>query len=140
VEVALGSDVAGGYTLDIMTAMRCAVTTSRMREGHEVVKQASNAEQTAVDRASLNIDWKEALFIATRGGALALGRDFGLFKEGFSFDAQQIQLFQDDGEGIGLLDLFGQSKGLDAELLEKWWCLGDCSNRQRVWVQGKRVM
>ena len=35
VKVGLGTDVAGGYSLDIMDAMRQAVAVSRMREGVE---------------------------------------------------------------------------------------------------------
>lgn len=39
---------------------------------------------------SLGIDWKEALYLATRGGALALGlgQGSGIFEVGAPFDAQ----------------------------------------------------
>lgn len=41
-------------------------------------------------RRSLAIDWKEALYLATRGGALALGlgQGSGMFQIGAPFDAQ----------------------------------------------------
>ncbi len=39
---------------------------------------------------ALSIDWKEALYMATRGGALALGlhKGSGTFTVGAPFDAQ----------------------------------------------------
>jgi guanine deaminase len=39
---------------------------------------------------SLSVDWKEALYLATRGGALALNlpRGCGLFEVGSPFDVQ----------------------------------------------------
>lgn len=51
-----------------------------------------------------------------------------------------------NGEGIGPLDFMEdeQSGNMDkwvltAEFLEKWWCLGDVRNRQRMWVQGRQL-
>lgn len=83
-KVGLGTDVAGGYSLDIMNAMRQAVIASRMREGSRVMEMAAGV---ATD-SRLYIDWKEALFLATRGGAMALGLQ-GMFRVGLPFDAQE---------------------------------------------------
>jgi len=55
-----------------MNAMRQAVAVSRMRD------------------TNLSIDWKEALYLATRGGALALGLQ-GMFCVGAPFDAQESE-------------------------------------------------
>jgi guanine deaminase len=85
VKVGLGTDVAGGYSLDMMNAMRHAVAVSRMREGSRMMDAG-----TTVD-SKLSIDWKEALFLATRGGAMALGLQ-GMFGVGLPFDAQESEL------------------------------------------------
>jgi len=87
VRVGLGTDVAGGYSLDIMNSMRQAVAVSRMREGDRNMK----SEAVATGTRNLSIDWKEALFLATRGGSLALGLQ-GMFGVGFPFDAQESEL------------------------------------------------
>ena len=83
VSVGLGTDVAGGYSIDILDSMRHAVATSRMREGLRVIGSKSGVKPLA-------IGWKESLFLATRGGALALGlENCGEFRVGASLDAQQ---------------------------------------------------
>lgn len=93
VRVGLGTDVAGGYSLDVMGAMRWAVGVSRLLEGARLERsegQASGAEDSAaIDARGVCIDWKEALYLGTRGGALALGLGGGVFKIGAPFDAQQ---------------------------------------------------
>ncbi len=81
VKVGLGTDVAGGYSLDIMNAMRQAVVVSRMRQGSNILD--------AKHDKSVAIDWIEALHLATRGGARALGLSIGIFEVGAPFDAQQ---------------------------------------------------
>lgn len=44
------------------------------------------------------------------------------------------------GTGVGQLDFFGMKEQvLSAEIVEKWWCLGDWQNRTDVWVQGASV-
>ena len=96
VRVGLGTDVAGGYSIDIMGAMRWAVGVSRMLEGARLERsewQASGAEDQEIDPAiddtrGIRVDWKEALYLGTRGGALALGLGSGVFKIGAPFDAQ----------------------------------------------------
>ena len=82
VKVGLGSDVAGGYSLDIMNSMRQAVAVSRMREGERKLRP------NEISPKDLSIDWKESLYLATRGGALALGLQ-GIFQVGAPFDAQE---------------------------------------------------
>ncbi|KDQ62526.1 hypothetical protein JAAARDRAFT_170957 [Jaapia argillacea MUCL 33604] len=139
VKVGLGTDIAGGYSIDIMNAMRQAVTVSRMREGHRIVAMTETDGDGAPHEVNLSIDWKESLFLATRGGAVALELA-GRFEVGAPFDAQQIAIFDPScADGIGGIDFFGEIPSLDMDLLEKWWCLGDHRNRRCVWVQGKVV-
>ena len=91
VKVGLGTDVAGGYDMDIMSAMRHAVAVSRMREGGRLVRQATLQDvQTGLVTKNLSINWKESLYLATSGGAraLGLGSAAGQFAVGAPFDAQ----------------------------------------------------
>lgn len=165
VKVGLGTDVAGGYSLDIMNSMRQAVAVSRMREGDRNMKP----ESSGLGTRNLSIDWKEALFLATRGGSLALGLQ-GMFGIGFPFDAQEseyhvlssfdvltifmpVNIYDSTtGVGVGSLDYFdlegdadsGISQpyaelSINSEAIEKWWCIGDVRNRGTMWVQGKEV-
>jgi len=94
VKVGLGTDVAGGYSLNIMNAMRHAVAVSRMREGSRNTVQSSDQSSqhnATISMASLAINWKEALYLATQGGIQALGLPLGtgMFTVGLPFDAQQ---------------------------------------------------
>jgi guanine deaminase len=86
--------VAGGYSLDIMNAMRHAVAVSRMREGSRNMVRSgdrSSEHNETILNTSLAIDWKEALYLATQGGveALNLPLGTGMFAVGSPFDAQQ---------------------------------------------------
>jgi guanine deaminase len=103
VKVGLGTDVAGGYSIDIMNAARQAVIVSRMREGSRILSSAKSIEEeggkpspdeNAIGEPAvpenLAIDWKEALYLATAGGMKALGlpSGCGTFSIGAPFDAQ----------------------------------------------------
>jgi guanine deaminase len=94
VKVGLGTDVAGGYSLDIMNAMRHAVAVSKIREGARALSsRAENTNETvrSPPEQNLAIDWKESIYLATQGGAHALGLTLGSgnFEVGAPFDAQQ---------------------------------------------------
>ncbi|KAF5315046.1 hypothetical protein D9619_007411 [Psilocybe cf. subviscida] len=108
-KVGLGTDIAGGYSADIMNAMRQAVAVSRMREGERVMSLPTAQKDQAKEEPEAqkrSIDWKEALFLATRGGALCLGLP-GVFRVGAPFDAQQIRLYDPaNGRGFGAVDYF----------------------------------
>ncbi|KAK7690021.1 hypothetical protein QCA50_006665 [Cerrena zonata] len=138
VRVGLGTDIAGGYSVDIMNAMRQAVAVSRMREGSRIMTQ--NHSQNG----NLSINWKEAMFLATAGGAAAMGlaHNTGKLTIGAPFDIQQIRLFNPEHRtSIGSLDLLDEETTesiwkLTLEHVEKWWCLGGVANRSAVWTQG----
>lgn len=66
---------------------------SRMREGtrQEAVikdKTVGHAAAEAEHHNGVSVNWKEALYLATRGGALALDIPIGMFAVGAPFDAQ----------------------------------------------------
>lgn len=87
VKVGLGTDIAGGYSVDIMQAMRQAVVVSRMREGQRIMQAGGESDDY------VSIDWKDALYLATAGGAAAMGlpNGVGTFAVGSPFDAQHSE-------------------------------------------------
>lgn len=93
VRVGLGTDIAGGYSVDIMSAMRHAVAVSRMREGTRILQADAGGDHAlgaGAEEKPVSVDWREALYLATRGGAVALGlpEGCGMFVVGAPFDAQ----------------------------------------------------
>jgi len=130
VNVGLGSDISGGYEVGIQQSMRWAVGVARSREGLRPSAGESKEE-------SLAISWKESIYLATLGGALALGMgdQVGSFARGKSFDAQWIQL----GRPGSRVDWFDDVEGKTEELVEKWFCNGREEDRVGVWVQGRRL-
>lgn len=87
-KVGLGSDVAGGYALDIQKQMRQAVVTARLREGQR--QELMHSGQEGLGGTSFRVDWVEVLYVATRGGKKALGFG-GSFEAGSEFDAQMSE-------------------------------------------------
>lgn len=71
--VGLGTDVAGGQTESVFTAMVEAVQVSKLR-------------RRLVDNAEKPLSFAEALYMATRGGGAFFGK-VGAFENGYEFDA-----------------------------------------------------
>lgn len=82
--IGLGSDVAGGHTLDLFAVMAAAVQVSKIRWRY-------------VDSAEKPLTMPEALYMATAGGGAFFGK-VGLFEPGYCFDAVVI----DDSAMLGL--------------------------------------
>ncbi|BGO93163.1 hypothetical protein NBRC10512_007585 [Rhodotorula toruloides] len=146
VKVGLGSDISGGYRVGIDENMRWAVGVSRLREG-ERQRDLRESRRQEERSASLAISWKEALYLATLGGAQALGLDkerkVGALEVGSAFDAQWIQLGHPRSR-VDWFDVEEEEGGVvkrvsTEEKLEKWFCNGSEVDRKAVWVQGKRV-
>ena len=72
-EIGLGSDVAGGHTLDLFAVMAAAVQVSKLR-------------WRCTDPSEKPLTLPEALYMATAGGGRFFGR-VGLFEAGYAFDA-----------------------------------------------------
>lgn len=128
VDVGLGSDISGGYRVGLDENMRWSVGISKLRQG----------SRTTEEGESLAISWKEALYLATLGGAKTLGLDrtkkVGRLEKGWSFDAQWIQV----GGEKSRVDWVGGEVTFE-DKVEKWWCNGSEADRRGVWVQGRRV-
>ncbi|KAG6007906.1 hypothetical protein E4U21_005384 [Claviceps maximensis] len=142
IDIGLGTDMSGGYSPSILEAARQATLTSRhlaMRIDDEECREKSK------------LTVEEALYLATRGGAICLGLSdkIGGFEVGKHFDAQLIGLgiVAPDGarigeEGLdwidaGNVDIFGWETW--EERIAKWLYNGDDRNTKRVWVQGRLV-
>ncbi|BGP17908.1 hypothetical protein JCM10213_003915 [Rhodosporidiobolus nylandii] len=140
VKVGLGSDISGGYRVGIDENMRWAVGVARLREGED------SRAATADGEKSLAVTWQESLFLATLGGAQALGLDterkVGTLEVGAAFDAQWIQVGgpRSRVDWFDLEDEDGRRRKVTVEeKLEKWWSNGSEADRRAVWVQGRRV-
>jgi len=139
VQVGLGSDISGGYRVGLDENMRWSVGISKLRQGRRRFIEGGE------EKESLAISWKESLYLATLGGAIALGLDrtkkVGQLKVGSAFDAQWIHV----GGEKSRVDWIGSSEEEEEgevsleDKLEKWWCNGNESDRRGVWVQGRRV-
>jgi guanine deaminase len=84
------------------------------------------------------LTWEDALWLATAGGAAALGlqEKVGCFAVGQEFDA----LLVDVGVAGSAFDVFGGEKLLPLLLLEAFLNNGDDRNIIAVYVQGRRCV
>ncbi|KAK2629629.1 hypothetical protein QTJ16_000449 [Diplocarpon rosae] len=128
VEVGLGTDMSGGYSLSVLEAARQAALVS------------NHVAMGGDDTAKLSVE--EVLYLATRGGAkvVGLGEKIGGFGVGMEWDAQLIGMGGVDGEDegdMGPVDLFGWETW--DERIAKWVFSGDDRNTLAVWVQGRLV-
>ena len=124
-KVGLGCDIAGGYSISLLQNVRQAILVSRSRGD-----------------PTLRIDWKEALWLATRGGALALDLpNVGTFEEGQLFDAQLIHITPESGSRVDLFEGVERGRERDPfeELVEKWVSNGDDRDRAAVWCAGQKI-
>jgi guanine deaminase len=116
--VALGTDVSGGASPSMLSAIR------------ETCKVSNMVSVTRNGGAPLN--YPEAFYLATVGGARALSTPglTGDFSVGADFDAIVV-----DPEAEGTpFDLYDEDKPIDA--FQKWLQLGDDRNTKHVFVRG----
>ena len=121
VKVGLGTDVSGGHSPSILTAARDAITASKV-----LCLQKENTEQ---------LDYKDALFLATLGGSQALGLDaeIGNFEPGKCFDALVVDPSARDSN----FDVFAADSVED--VVSKFVYLGDDRNIIKVFVDGELI-
>ena len=130
IRIGLGTDIAGGASPSILHNCQVAITASRALE------DGVDPALAAADRGTpgARIDFREAFWMATAGGAQALGLKVGQFTEGHAFDAIVIDTSAADSN----LKLW---PGLDTpdDILQKIIYNADRHNITRVWVQGRSV-
>lgn len=121
VDVSLGTDVSGGYSVSMLESVRQACLVSRQ------LGYLNGGEK------KWNIGDVEGLWLATIGGAKCVGMAgrLGGFEEGMLFDVQEIDMSN------GPVDIFGWETW--EEKVDKWVWNGDDRNVKRVWVGGRLV-
>jgi len=122
VKIGLGTDCSGGYSPSMLNAMRHAV-------------MASNTLTFGQPESSYQpIQFSDALFLATRGGAalLDMEKEIGALEEGMLADLLLV-----DMKGHGATSLFGHET--ETDLVHKFVFLADDRNIAKVWVAGQKV-
>ena len=122
VNVTLGTDVSGGASPSMLSAIREALKVSNMVSVYESQTGAA-------------LTYPEAYWLATVAGATAVGVDglTGDLSVGSIFDALVV-----DPEAPGSpIDLYSGDSPLEA--FQKWIQLGDDRNTAEIYVQGKQV-
>ncbi|MEM6636783.1 MAG: amidohydrolase family protein [Pseudomonadota bacterium] len=93
VHVGLGTDISGGPSAFLLDNARAAVVASRMLEDGVDPNLPSDRRGAGAAR----IDFRDAFWMATRGGALAIDLPVGCFAPGLQFDAVLVDLADDAG-------------------------------------------
>lgn len=119
IRVGLGSDVSGGYSVSILDAMRQAIIASKSRYFE--------------DPSNIPLKVNEVFYLATLGGAKALGMDamIGNFAVGKRFDALLID------SSVGMVPA-RVGEGLE-DLLSRLVFTGDDRWINRVYVDGQPI-
>ena len=91
--VGLGTDISGGPSASMFDTLRMCVASSRLLDAG--VDPGLPPERRG--RGNSRIDWRTAFFLATAGGANALGLRAGRFLPGSSFDAVIVDTQADEG-------------------------------------------
>lgn len=115
VPVGLGSDIAGGNSLSIMSIIGCTI-------------QASKMKWLDTNKELQPLTFNEAFFLGTKGGGSFFGK-VGSFEMGYDFDA----LIIDDSSLTGLNELSIE------ERLQKIIYTGDDRNITERYVKGIKI-
>ncbi|TFK42283.1 hypothetical protein BDQ12DRAFT_675940 [Crucibulum laeve] len=146
IKVGLGTDISGGFSPSILTAIQHASIASKI-----VAMQSppSSKPPPPGKYASRQLPLPTLLYLATLGGArvCALESRVGSFEEGKAFDALLVNVRSEAGNiglwGADLQDIDGGKEGKEKEvldgLLERFFFTGDDRNISRVYVQGRLV-
>lgn len=148
VKVGLGTDVSGGYSASMLTAIRDAMSVSHHLDffkKQNIIGSGQIANPDAAHNANYRpLSYRNALYLATLGGAQALALDttVGNFAIGKDFDALLVDV------GVQPLDVFpipsGEGSVQDSvqkllKMVQKFVYVGDDRNILKVFVAGKQV-
>ena len=128
--VGLGTDISGGASPSILDGCRHAITASRVLE--DGVDPAIDAE--ARGRPMSRIDFRTALWLATAGGADALGLPVGRFEPGRGFDAILVDTRRPDSNLVVWCDADGPE-----DVIQKIIYNAVRDDIRKVWVGGRVV-
>jgi len=129
--VGLGTDISGGPSGSLFDNMRSAIFVARLLESG-VDPNLGPAERSRHLRAW--IDFREAFYLATAGGGIALDLPVGQFSKGYQFDAMLIDTASQRGT-IRLWDDLDESENI----LQKIIYTASKPNIARVWIGGREV-
>ncbi|KAL0946717.1 hypothetical protein HGRIS_012902 [Hohenbuehelia grisea] len=142
IKVGLGTDVSGGFSPSMLTAIRDASVASKViaflpvlcPHASEGVSATSTDAQTQFSNKQLSV--ATLLYLATLGGAhlCNIHNQVGSFKAGKGFDALLVSVQSDTGN----LEVWQEKESLP-RMLECFFYCGDDRNIRKVWVQGKLV-
>jgi len=127
--IGLGTDISGGPSASLFDSCRQAMSSSRMLES------GTDAEITASNRGRPNsrIDFVEAFYLATAGGADVLDLPIGQFAVGYKFDALLLDAEADDSNLMHFPELDSAE-----DLFQKTLYAATRANIKGVWVDGCR--
>ena len=128
VSVGMGTDISGGPSPSIFENARFAIAASRMLE------EGVDPEIESLDRgrSTSRIDFREALWVATAGGAQVLDIPVGKFEKGQHFDAILI-----DHHGATNRASFSNSSTTGEDFVQELIYHVSQSDIRRVWVNGR---
>ncbi|XP_017104668.2 guanine deaminase [Drosophila bipectinata] len=132
VTVGLGTDVSGGNSVSIQDALLRALDISKHLDFFKKQNIIGTGEAKTQDSSYKQLKYKQALYLATLGGAKALAMDHltGNFEAGKEFDALLVDVSVVD-DPIRLLNV--------DEMVEKFIYTGSDRNIIEVFVSGSRV-
>jgi len=128
--VGLGTDIAGGHSASIFDACRQAVAVSRALEGGVDPDRPAGRR----GRPASRIDFGEAFWLATAGGAEVLDLPAGRFAAGLYFDALLV-----DVNAPGSNVFFWEDFDEPTDRLQKIIYNATRANIVGTWVAGRRV-
>ena len=128
--VGLGTDIAGGPSPSIFDSGRSAISSARALENG--VDPSINRDQRG--RKDSRIDFSDAFYLATKGGADVLNIPTGSFEKEKHFDALLIDT-QIDNARISIHEEVDN----DQDVIQKMVMLATRSNVVKTWVGGLSV-
>ncbi len=129
--VGLGTDISGGASPSLLVNCQMAVNMSRLLE--EGVDPSLPPEKRGI--ANSRISFREAFWMATAGGGLALNKKIGVLKPGYCFDAIVVDLNVPESN----IQTWPEVDRPE-DLLQKIIFNATRTNITKVWVDGQTVV
>jgi guanine deaminase len=146
VKVGLGTDISGGNRIGILDTLRAAMDVSQHLNfiKKQDIQGTGKVPPNEANSAYVPINYKQALFLATLGGAqtCAIDQKVGNFVKGKDFDALLIDVY------AGSVDKFNIPTKVTEKLtpedkflqkIQKFVYVGDDRNITGVYVKGTQI-
>ncbi|XP_059218467.1 guanine deaminase [Stomoxys calcitrans] len=145
IKVGLGTDVSGGNSISIQDAILRALDVSHHLEFVKKQYIFGTGKMQTENSEYTPINYKQAIYLATLGGAEALTMDkvCGNFEIGKEFDALVVDTSIYPSHNFGLYNPEDYEKKSDEvkllEMVQKFIYTGDDRNIVQVYVAGKQI-